>query len=176
MLQVFTGNGRGKTSAALGTALRAAGARKKVAWIAFDKGGEGHYSERSIIRQRLPQIKLFITGLDRMDLKTGKFRMGVTAGDRTEGKRGLALARKILREKKFDLLVLDEINSSAAVGMVKASDVLALLKRRPENLEVILTGRNAPKAFMKIANLVTDMKLVKHYFYGRVKARKGFDY
>jgi len=176
MVQVFTGKGRGKTTAALGTALRAAGAGLRVAWVAFDKGGEGHYAERHIIRKRLPQIKLFITGLDRMDPKTGKFRRGVNAADRKEGSRGLKIVQRLFKDKRYVLIVLDEINSSAALGIVKIKDVLNLLKKRPKDTEVILTGRDAPASFLRLADLVTEMKLVKHYFYRGVAARRGFDY
>jgi cob(I)alamin adenosyltransferase len=175
LVQIFTGDGKGKTTAALGTALRAVAKGKRVAWIAFDKGGESHYSERSLIRERLPEIDFHVTGLDRID-KKGVFRFGVTEEDKREGERGLAIVRKLFDEKRHDLIVLDEINSSTALGIVKENDALKLLDNRPEGVELILTGRNAPASFLERADLVTEMRLIKHYFYHGVKAREGLDY
>lgn len=175
LIQLFTGDGKGKTTAALGTALRAAAKGKRVAWVAFDKGGETHYSERQLIRERLPEFSFHATGLDRIDPVTNKFRFGVTDEDRREGERGLQLVRDLLAQD-YDLVVLDEINSSTDLGIVDAADVLAILVKKPETTELILTGRNAPEAFTARADLVTEMKLVKHYFYHGVKAREGLDY
>jgi cob(I)alamin adenosyltransferase len=176
MIQLYTGNGKGKTTAALGTALRAAAKGKRVALVAFDKGGESHYSERKIIRERIPEIRIFVTGRDRIDHQTNEFRFGVTDDDRAEGERGLEIVRELFRDSAADLVVLDEINSSTSLGIVSESDVLKLLDERPENVELILTGRDAPESFIQHADLVTDMQLVKHYYYQGEKAREGFDY
>jgi cob(I)alamin adenosyltransferase len=174
-IQVFTGDGKGKTTAALGTAIRAAAIGKRIIWIAFDKGGESHYSERTLIRTRLPEITLHVTGLDRIHPTTHAFRFGVTTEDQIEGERGLTLAQQALATQP-DLLVLDEINSTTSLGIVKESDVLDLLDQKPTMTELILTGRNAPDSFLDRADLVTEMKLVKHYFYHGIKAREGLDF
>ncbi len=176
LIQLFTGDGKGKTTAALGTALRAAALGKRVAWIAFDKGGEEHYSERQLIRERIPEIEFFVTGLDRIHPKTKAFRFGVTDEDREEGKRGLGILQDLLLKQKHDLIVLDEMNSSTCLGILDEQEVLVLLDQRPKNVELILTGRNAPESFKQKADLVTEMRLVKHYFYHGVKAREGLDY
>ncbi|MDP3793132.1 MAG: cob(I)yrinic acid a,c-diamide adenosyltransferase [Candidatus Uhrbacteria bacterium] len=176
LIQLFTGNGKGKTTAALGTAIRAIAKEKKVAIIYFDKGGETHYSERELIRARLLEIDVFPTGLDRIDSKTNKFRFGVTDEDRQEGERGLSIIKKLFEEKRHDLIILDEINSSTALGIIKEIDVLALLDHRPPTIELILTGRDAPQSFKDKADLVTDMTLVKHYFYHGIAAREGLDF
>ena len=176
LVQVFTGNGKGKTTAALGTALRAAAIGKRVAWIAFDKGGESHYSERALIRDRIPEIQFFVTGLDRIDPITKRFRFGVTDDDRREGERGLAMVGDLFARNAHDLVVLDEINSTTALGIISETAVLALILTKPPCTELILTGRNAPASFRDHADLVTEMTLVKHYFYRGIKAREGLDY
>jgi len=176
LIQLFTGNGKGKTTAALGTAMRAIAKGKKVAIVYFDKGGTTHYSERELIQARLPEIDLYPTGLDRIDPKTNKFRFGVTDEDQKEGERGLAIIKKLFEEKRHDLIVLDEINSSTALGIIQEIDVLALLDHRPSNTELILTGRDAPASFIEKADLVTDMTLIKHYFYHGIPAREGLDF
>lgn len=176
LIQIFTGNGKGKTTAALGTALRAIAKGKKVAIVYFDKGGETHYSERELIRRRLPEIDLFVTGLDRIDPITNKFRFGVTDEDRKEGERGLSIVKKLFNEQRHELIILDEINSSTALGIVKESDVSVLLDSKPGNIELILTGRDAPQSFKDRAQLVTEMILIKHYFYHGIPAREGLDY
>jgi cob(I)alamin adenosyltransferase len=175
MIQLFTGYGKGKTTAALGQAIRAAGAGKKVAIVYFDKGGE-HYSERKALRENFPQIEVFATGRDRIDLTTGAFDFRVTDEDKEQGDRGLDIVRRLFKEGKHDLIVLDEICSSANLSIVDEAAVLELLDARPPSIELILTGRDAPKSFVDRADLVTEMKLVKHYFYQGVKAREGFDY
>jgi len=173
LVQVFTGNGKGKTTAALGEALRAFGAGKKVGIVFFDKGGNTHYSERAAI-DRL-QVPYVATGRDRIDPITGRFDFSIQQIDKDEARRGLEEVRRMFQEG-FDLVVLDEINSTAGLGMVGAEDVVALLDSKPERTELILTGRNAPDAFVKRAHLVTEMQMRKHYFYSGVRAREGLDF
>ncbi|MEI7741606.1 MAG: cob(I)yrinic acid a,c-diamide adenosyltransferase [bacterium] len=197
MISVYTGDGKGKTTAALGSAIRALAAGKRVAIVYFDKGGESHYSEREFIRSVIPAqagprlagtgIHFFVTGLDRIDPESGRFRFGVTPEDIVEAKRGLKIVSDIFSSDcpfsdshqvwiTPDLLILDEINSTTALGMLQESEVLALLEQKPANLELIMTGRGAPASFIELADLVTEMKLVKHYFYKGVSAREGIDY
>lgn len=176
LIQVFTGNGKGKTTAALGTALRAAAMGKRVALVAFDKGGEAHYSERKAIRDGIPGMDIFVTGLDRIDPETNRFRFGVTDDDRREGERGIALVRGLFVQDAYDLMILDEINSCVALGIVKEEDAVGLLDAKPARLELILTGRDAPAPVADRADLLTDMRLVKHYFYRGEPAREGLDY
>jgi len=175
LIQVYTGNGKGKTTAALGTALRAASIGRRVAIVAFDKGGS-HYSERDIVRDRIPEIEFFPTGRDRIDPTTGAFRFGVTDEDRSEGERALALVKTLFAEARHDMVILDEVNSSTALGIVDETDVLALLDAKPSCIELVLTGRNAPPSFIDRADLVSDVMLVNHYFYRGENAREGIDY
>ncbi|MBU2566080.1 cob(I)yrinic acid a,c-diamide adenosyltransferase [Patescibacteria group bacterium] len=174
MIHIYTGDGKGKTTAALGLLVRAIGAGKRVAWIAFDKGGD-NYSERKTIKQRFPEIQFFVTGLDRIDEK-GKFRFGVTDEDKAEGDRGLKIIQQLFNENNHDIIILDEINSTTSLGIISETDILEIFKTKPTTTELILTGRNAPQSFIDLADLVTEMKLHKHYFYHGTKARPGIDF
>lgn len=173
LVQAFTGNGKGKTTAALGEAMRALGAGKKVGFVYFDKGGDTHYNERAIL-DRLG-VRYVATGRDRIDPVTGRFDFSIQQIDKDEARRGLAEARAMFAEG-YDMVVLDEINSTTDLDMIAVEDVLALLDEKPDRTELVLTGRNAPDAFLERAHLVTEMRLRKHYFYSGVRAREGLDY
>lgn len=176
LVQVFTGNGKGKTTASLGEAIRAAGAGKRVGIVYFDKGGTTHYSERHVLDELFKgRIDYVATGRDRIDPVTNRFDFSIQDIDRAEAKRGLDEARRMLTSG-YDVVILDEINSTTSLGMLAVDDVLAVLDVQPETVEVVLTGRNAPEAFLERAHLVTEMTLVKHYFYSGVQAREGLDY
>lgn len=178
-LHIYTGENKGKTTAAVGLCVRALGAGKKVVMIQFDKGFDGdyeHYSERNILR-KLPGMTLIATGLERMK-SDGKFRFGVAPGDRKEALRGLAEARRRIEEGDQDLLVLDEILSAATYKLVEEKEVNELINLYLKNrrCELVLTGRAAPKALIEKADLVTEMKKIKHYFDAGIPAREGIDY
>lgn len=175
LVQVFTGNGKGKTSAAMGCLLRAMAVKKRVALLAFDKGGD-HYTERRTLAARFPEVDVFATGLDRMDQKAGTFRFGVTEEDRGEGIRALRILQWLFVEPRHDVVILDEINTAVYLGIVDEPEVLALLKTKPAAMELILTGQHAPPSFLALADLVTDMRLIKHYLYQGVRVREGMDY
>ncbi len=175
MIQLYTGNGKGKTTAALGTALRAVAHGMRVAFVYFDKGGT-HYSERAILDRFKNQIDWYATGLDRIDPVTNQFRFGVTVEDKAEAERGLQIVRDLFQQNKHRLVVLDELNSTLFLKMMKLEDVLKILDTKPPEMELIITGRGAPQEIIDRADLVTEMKLVKHYFYNDVLAREGIDY
>jgi cob(I)alamin adenosyltransferase len=175
-IQCFTGDGKGKTSAALGTMLRAISKGWRVAIVSFDKGGT-HYSEREILRERFSDlVDMYPTGLDRIDPETGRFRFGVLPEDRAEAERGLGIARELFAKNVHRLVILDEINSAVALGMLSESAVLDLLRSKPPDLEAIITGRNATPGLVDASDLVTEMKNVKHYLDRGVEAREGLDY
>lgn len=180
LVQVFTGNGKGKTTAGLGCAIRALGAGKKVGIVYFDKGGDTHYFEREILdlllRECATNLLRFIpTGRDRIDPITNRFDFSIQQIDKDEAERGLGEVRKMFQEN-YDLIILDEINSTTDLGILSVESVLSVLDEKPEQTELILTGRNAPDAFLDRAHLVTEMRLRKHYFYSGVKAREGLDF
>ncbi len=172
-IHVYTGDGKGKTTAALGLALRAAGHDKKVAIIFFDKGGV-QYGERQSLLKLQPQVDFFVTGNIRFQL--GKpFRFGVTGADKKEALKGLQLARALFR-KSYDLIILDEINITTALGMLDVKDVIKVISQKPKKLELVLTGRRAPLEIIALADLVTEMTLRKHYMTKGIPARQGIEY
>lgn len=175
LIQMIHGHGKGKTTAALGQAIRCAGAGKKVAIIYFDKGGEAHYNERLIIKD-LTAIDFFPTGRDRIDPVTGRFDFSIQEIDRTEAARGLGLAQGALTSGQYQLVILDELNSTLDLGMLSEADVLAVIDGKNPEVELILTGRNPKPALLERAHLITEMKLERHYFYSGVQARPGLDY
>jgi len=190
MILVFTGDGKGKTTAALGQAMRALGQGKKVLVIQFIKGpwktGEDYFASKF----RIPDSKFQIK-------KTGKGFVKIF-GDNLPFKKhqkaaqeGLRLAKQAITSKKYDLIILDEINNAIDLKLVPAKDVLKIIKPLKghcsdsfsnsqefmNKLDIILTGRNAPKSFLKIADLVTEMQEIKHPFQKNKKsARKGIEF
>ena len=175
LVQMIYGNGKGKTTASLGQAIRCAGSGRKVLIVYFDKGGTSHYSDRAIIKSN-PNITFEATGRDRIDPVTGRFDFSITDEDRAEAKRGLDVARTALREGGHDLVILDEINSTSSLGMLSEQEVLDVIDNKLEDVEVIMTGRNPFESFLDRAHIVTEMKLERHYFYSGVPAREGLDY
>jgi cob(I)alamin adenosyltransferase len=176
LIQVYTGDGKGKTTAALGMGVRAVGKGMRVAIVYFDKGGE-HYSERAVLARKFAgEIDFWASGLDRIDPKTGRFRFGVTPEDKAEAGRGLGIVRELFAAGCHDLVILDEINTTVSLGMLDESAARAVIATKPAGVELVLTGRNAPDSFREMADLVSEVTLVNHYFYRGVPAREGLDY
>jgi len=180
LLSVYTGDGKGKTTAALGVAIRAFAAGKKVGIVYFDKGGT-HYGERAVLdclartTCGLGSIEYVATGLDRIDPETGRFRFGVTDEDRQEGRRGVEAAFGFL-SSGYDLVVLDEFDTSSSLGIISEADARRAIDTKAEKTECICTGRDAPAWLVERADLVTEMRNLKHYFSKGVAAREGIDY
>lgn len=177
-LHVYTGDNKGKTTAAIGLAIRALGAGLRVMLIQFDKGfdSDEHYSERKILRT-LPGLTLHATGCERM--RPGeKFRFGVNDADRAEARRALDLANAAIDSAGTDLLILDEILSAIHYHLVREDEAQALIDRweikRP--FDFVFTGRRASQRVIERAGLVTDMTKIKHYFDNGIPARRGYDY
>ncbi len=165
-VHIYTGDGKGKTTAALGLAVRSVGAGKRVCLIQFLKTGD--YSEIKALRQLRPQITIEQYG-------TGRFVRGrPTADDRAMAAKGLTAALAAL-SGAYDMAILDEINVAGALGLVDEDAVLKGLQRRADHVEVILTGRRAPAAWCEAADLVTEMHAHKHYFERGVTARVGIE-
>lgn len=175
LIQVIHGHGKGKTTAALGQAVRCAGAGKKVLIVYFDKGGVTHYSERAMIDQ-IDAIDYVATGRDRIDPVTNRFDFSITEEDRVEAIRGIEVAKVAMTSGMYDLVILDEINSTQNLGMLSVESVLDALSAKAEMTEIILTGRNPAQEFLDAAHLITEMRLERHYFYSGVPAREGLDY
>ena len=178
-IQIYTGDGKGKTTAAIGLTIRAAGAGHKVAFIQFDKGsdGEDFYSERNILRT-LPAIDVLPTGKIRM-MPNGQFRFANSPPDFEEAKRGLKLAEEALKSTKYQLIICDEILSCIMTTLMTEKDVLHLIdvfEKSGRKCDLILTGRTLPEAIKAKADLVTEMKMIKHYFDKGLPARKGIEF
>ncbi|MDD5043369.1 MAG: cob(I)yrinic acid a,c-diamide adenosyltransferase [Patescibacteria group bacterium] len=171
-IQVYTGKGKGKTTASLGLLIRALGRGRKVAVVYFDKGGE-NYGEREILRKL--GVEYFATGLDRVNPRTREFRFGVLPEDIKEAERGLKIAEDLFT-KNYNLIILDELGLAANLKMLPVADIIKLLDKKPEHLELVITGRDCPQEILDSADLITEMKLIKHYFYQGVPAREGIEY
>jgi cob(I)alamin adenosyltransferase len=169
LLQVYTGDGKGKTTAALGLALRALGHGWRVAIIQFMKGDE-KYGEVQSLRQ-FPNCQLMQYGRDVLvDLNKPDPQ------DLMLAQQGWSTARKIIDENTCDLLILDELNVAAALKLVEEGDIVSTLTRRPGNMEIVVTGRYAPQAIQNLADLITEMRMVRHPFEQGVPAREGIEY
>nr|WP_320012495.1 cob(I)yrinic acid a,c-diamide adenosyltransferase [uncultured Desulfobulbus sp.] len=165
-IQVYTGNGKGKTTAALGVSLRAAAAGLKVFIGQFVKGM--HYSELDLLPS-LPNITLKQYG-------RGCFIYSQpTQEDYAAAQDGLAEMAQILHSGSYDLVVLDEINIALYFKLFPVEDLIEALKARAPKVEVILTGRYAPQEIIDMADLVTEMREVKHYYEQGVEARTGIE-
>lgn len=178
-LHVYTGNGKGKTTAAVGLSIRAAGAGQRVAFIQFDKGFDGqneHYSERTILRT-IPLIDLFPFGLERL-MPDGRFRFANDEGDFKQARLALEKTIEVLRSERYFLVVCDEAVTSVATGLVTREQLLDVVKefRMHASCDLVLTGRGAFPELIEVADLVSDVQLVKHYFYQGVPARRGIEY
>jgi cob(I)alamin adenosyltransferase len=168
-IQVYTGDGKGKTTAALGQALRACGHGLKVLMIQFMKGSK-NYGE-VMISNEVPGLTLIQSGLPTFVEKGNP-----SDEDLRLAKEGMEMAAKAVNQASCDILILDEINVAVDYGLVEARKVLDLIKRRPPGMEIILTGRYAPTEFTEIADLVTEMKEIKHHYMSGLPMREGIEY
>ncbi len=173
-IQVYTGNGKGKTTASLGLAMRALGRCWKVLIIMFTKGGDD-YGELNAFRELAPDIannlKIVQAGLDRivyLDNQNEK--------DREEILKGWELAKKAIKNDEYQLIILDEANIAIDLGIIDVDEVVEVLKNKPDNMEIVLTGRNAHPKIIDIAHLVSNIEPVKHYWNTGIAARKGIEY
>jgi cob(I)alamin adenosyltransferase len=169
LVQVYTGKGKGKTSAAFGLALRSIGRSLKVYVIQFIKGGFD-YGELYVV-DKLPNLTLKSFG-------RGKFITTKPAEkeDIKLAEQALKLTRKVVQSGEYDVVVLDEINVALHLKLISLEEVLEIAKNKPRYVELVLTGRDAPKEIVEIADLVTEMIEVKHPFNKGFKARKGIEY
>ena len=165
-VQVYTGNGKGKTTASLGLALRAAGADLKVYIIQFLK--KGNYSEIKSL-SKFENITIEQYGL-------GKFVRGTPSEeDRAAGKKGYEKVCEILKQNKHDLVIVEEGNVAFMCNLFSEAELLALVDMKPDNVELVITGRGAPQSLIDKADLVTEMKEIKHYYKQGVPARVGIE-
>lgn len=173
-IQVYTGNGKGKTTASLGLAMRALGRCWKVLIIMFTKGGDD-YGELNSFRNLSPEISKNLTiiqaGLDRIVYEKNK-----NADDEAEIKKGWKLAKKAIQNDEYNLIILDEANIAIDLGLIDLDEVVDVLKNKPQDMEIVLTGRNANEKIIDLAHLVSEIKPIKHYWDTGIAARKGIEY
>lgn len=173
LIEVFTGLGKGKTSAALGVVLRAAGAGLRCHLVYFMKGGRRFSEGRALAR--LPEVSLARFGGPGFLVAGQASPRALQAAGETAAL-ALAEARRAIQSDDYDVVLLDEINVALSLRLVEVAQVVELLRQRPPQVEVILTGRGAPPEILELADLVTEMVEIKHPYQRGIKARAGIDY
>ena len=169
LVQIFTGNGKGKTTAAMGTIVRAAGHGLRILLVSFMKG-DYEYGEYNTL-SKIPNVEISSYGfrhlIDPSDIKPE---------EKEQAEMALAKAREAVTSKKYDIVVLDEVNVALGYNLIELDEVIRLIKDKPSDVELILTGRYADNRLIELADLVTEMVKVKHPFDKGIKARKGIEY
>jgi cob(I)alamin adenosyltransferase len=169
---VYTGKGKGKTTAALGIVLRAVGHGYRVGMIQFIKG-EWYYGELTSSKRLEPEFEM---------IAAGKGFVGILDDDHPVGdhqqaaKQALIIAREKLVSGLYDVLILDEINYAIKLNLLSEKDILDLIAARPQKTTLVLTGNYAPESVIQVADLVTEMREVKHPYQSGIKAKKGIDF
>ncbi|RLB07439.1 MAG: cob(I)yrinic acid a,c-diamide adenosyltransferase [Deltaproteobacteria bacterium] len=169
MIQVYTGNGKGKTTAALGLACRAVGHGYKVFVIQFMKG-DIEYGELETAKRLAPYLTI-----RQMGRKYFVSRENPDPEDVKLAQEALALATEVIMGGEYDIVILDEVNVALDFGLIKKEEVLKLMDERPSNVELILTGRYAAEEIIGKADLVTEMREVKHYYQKGIQSREGIE-
>ncbi|NOY22356.1 MAG: cob(I)yrinic acid a,c-diamide adenosyltransferase [Acidobacteria bacterium] len=166
LVQVYTGNGKGKTTAALGLAVRAAGRGFSIFIGQFMKGVQ--YGELA--------IEKFTDGLVRIrQFGTDSLVHTADENDRRKARAGLETCRKAIQSGNFDICVLDEVNIAIHMGLLNVKSVVEIVKNRPQGVELILTGRYAPEEILELADLITEMKEIRHPYQKGIPAREGIE-
>jgi cob(I)alamin adenosyltransferase len=172
MVIVYTGRGKGKTTAALGIVLRSVGHGHKVGMIQFIKG-EWYYGELSSSKRLEPEFEM---------IAAGKGFVGIIDDDHSiqehqkAAQYALALARERLSSKMYDVMILDEINYAMKLNLISVKNVIDIVKEKPRKTTLVLTGNYAPDEVIAVADLVTEMREIKHPYQLGIKAKKGIDY
>lgn len=167
-IHVYTGCGKGKTTAALGLSVRAHGAGKKIFFSQFVKGK--HYSEIETVLKHLPNITLKQYGNGCFIVRTAE------QYDIDSAQEGLKELENIVCSSEYDIIVMDELNIALYYNLVSKEQVINLLNKRDPKKEIIITGRYAPDFIIELADLVTEMKEIKHYYTKGVDAREGIEF
>ena len=173
-IQVYTGNGKGKTTASLGLTIRALGRGWKVLIVMFTKGGN-NYGELNTFMNLAPvlkqKIKIVQAGLDRI-----VFSDNISDEDKKVVSDGWALAKKAILNNEYQMVVLDEANIAIDLGLIGLDDMIQTLKNKPDRMEIVLTGRNAKPEIIEIAHLVSEIQPIKHYWDKGISAREGIEF
>lgn len=181
LVQVYTGPGKGKTTAALGLAMRAAGHGLRVCFIQFLKGG-WESGERKAAPRLSPEIEIHAFGAahwgdrSQADEDTPWWELPPSEEDREQAREGMLFARRAVTGGDYDAVVLDEVLGAVSFGLISVKELLALICAKPPAVELILTGRDAPDEVLDAADLVTEMNAVKHPYTRGIQARRGIEY
>ena len=173
LIYIITGDGTGKTTAAFGLALRAAGHKKKVLVIQFIKNNKWDSGEIKYIKNHIPEIDVYSLGegfvgiID--DKKPKKFHA-------KKAQESFLKMQKLMQKGKYDILIMDEINVAMKLKLIDVNEVIEFLKQKPKHLHVVLTGRSAPKKLIDAADMVSEVKKIKHPFDKNILAQKGIDF
>ena len=170
---VFTGDGKGKTTAAIGLTVRAVGNRMRVFFLQFIKG-QWKSGEREVLRS-LPGVDLEVTGrgFTIEGLRNPKIPVGDHAAAAAHG---WQVAQHLVREGNYDMVVLDEILGAVTAGLVPVDELVELVRTKPAELHLVLTGRGAPPRLIEVADLVSEVQPIKHPFERGVKAQRGIEF
>lgn len=169
LVQVYTGDGKGKTTAGVGQAVRSVGRGLRVCFVQFVKGGERSGELQSLERLGVRVVRP-------AERSTGLLASGITAEDRQAAAEAFAEAFSALRGGEFDVVVLDEVNVALSVGLGEVEPLLGAIAERPDHVEVVCTGRGAPAELQDVADYVTEMCARKHPFDRGVRARRGVEF
>ena len=173
-IQVYTGNGKGKTTASLGLCLRALGRNWKVLLVMFTKGGS-NYGELISFKKLSSEINDNLTvvqaGLDRIVYKDN-----VSKYDEDAIKNGWLVVKDAIKNNSYNMIIMDEANIAIDLGLLDLNEVVETLKNKPKEMEIVLTGRNAKQDIIDIAHLVSKIEPIKHYWDTGVVAREGIEY
>lgn len=170
MVHIYTGNGKGKTTAALGLALRAIGHGFKVFMLQFMKGSK-NYGEIIAAEKYLPAFTIVQSGLETFVDKENPSRE-----DLDLARQGLDLAKKVVSENQYDMVILDEINVALDFKLIPLAEVVELVKNRPPEMELVLTGRYVPQEILELGDVVSEVNLINHPYYHGCEAREGIEY
>ena len=169
---VYTGKGKGKTTAALGIVLRAVGYGKKVCMIQFIKGS-WHYGEMTSSKKLEPEFEMITVGKGFVGIIDDK---SPKEDHKEIAKEAIKISNEKIQSGKYDIVILDEINYAVNLDLISVKDVLNLIKSKPQKVDLVLTGNYAKEEIIEIADLVTEMREIKHPFQHGIKAKKGIDF
>jgi len=169
---VYTGKGKGKTTAALGIVLRAVGYEKKVCMIQFIKGS-WHYGEMTSSKKLEPEFEMITVGKGFVGIIDDK---SPKEDHKEIAKEAIKISNEKIQSGKYDIVILDEINYAVNLDLISVKDVLNLIKSKPQKVDLVLTGNYAKDEIIEIADLVTEMREIKHPFQRGIKAKKGIDF
>ena len=169
---VYTGNGKGKTTAALGIALRATGYNKKICMIQFIKGS-WHYGEMDSSARLKPEFEMIAVGKGFVGIIDDKSPM---EDHQKTAREAVKVSNEKIQSGDYDIVILDEINYAVNLNLITVDDVLNIISAKPKRVDLVLTGNHAKNEVIEKADLVTEMKMIKHPFQKGIKAKEGIDF